>query len=85
MSRIRNVLYGLTYCSLSGIVGLFVGGVGGALIGALLIQEEARGPVQGFQLGGFVGVFTGILLGVLAVRRRNRASKVSPPQNLANK
>lgn len=72
MPRIRSILYALTYCGLSGVIGLFVAGVGGALIGALLIQEEARGPVEGFQIGGLIGVLAGVLLGVLAVRRRNR-------------
>lgn len=41
----------------------------GVLIGAVLIQEEARGPQTGFSVGAALGVLLGVATAVLVVRR----------------
>jgi len=68
--KAKSLIYGIVYCLLSAAIGLVVFGVGGAIVGGKLIQEEARGPVNGFLIGGTLGFLAGICFGILAVSRR---------------
>jgi hypothetical protein len=77
MERWAARLHAIAYCVSCAAIWLVIGGIAGALIGAGLIQEEARGPVSGVMLGAPAGALLGLILGWFAVRRRaRRAARV---------